>query len=138
MNESPPPEDVGDASAAPDPWDALIGPFYDESSLAALLRASPVTIDSLVADGAILCTTTDDSTKLYPTFQFGPAGELLPGLSTVLPVLRRAGSDDWSHALWLNAPVERFEGRSAADLLRHGDLARAVSAAERDAASWSK
>lgn len=138
MNESSPPEDLGDAGAARHQWDALIGPFYDEPSLAALLRVSPVTIDRLVADAAILCTTTEDGTKLYPAFQFGPGGELLPGLSTVLAVLRRAGSDDWGHALWLKAPVERFEGRSATDLLSDGDLARAVSAAERDAASWSK
>ena len=125
-------------SASDDAWDELIGPFIDEVSVEKLLHASTDVIARRVDNGDIICTVTEDSTKLYPTFQFGPTGELLPHLSDVLAALRQAGEDSWGHALWLRAPVSMFGGRSAAALLWEGHTSQVVEAATRDAGRWSR
>ncbi|MGY4856860.1 hypothetical protein [Cryobacterium sp. AP23] len=135
----PPSRDLAPSGEAQlDPWDALIGPFHDDVGLAQILGMTPETLLRHVVTGAVLCTVTADGTRLYPQFQFGPAGDLLPHLTDVLSALRLAGRDDWGHAQWLTAPVDRYGGRSAATMLRDGDAERVIADAARDARRWSR
>ena len=127
-----------DKSASDHAWDELIGPFLDEVGVETLLHASTDFVTQRVDNGEIICTVTEDSTKLYPTFQFGPSGELLPHLADVLAVLRQEEEDDWGLALWLNAPVRAFGGRSATALLREGRADQVIEVAVHDAHRWSQ
>ena len=95
---------LGDSKGPLDPWNRLVGPFYDELSVAKFLGVSSAALSRQVTDGAVLRTVARDGTILYPQFQFSPTGELLPRLSDVLAILRRAGSDAWGHAQWLTRP----------------------------------
>lgn len=128
----------GDSKGPLDPWDRLIGPFYDELSVAKLLGVSSAALSRQVADGAVLRTVIQDGTNLYPQFQFGPTGELLPRLSEVLSILRQAGPDDWANAQWLNTTVGRYDGRSAAMMLREGHAERVLADATEDARRWAQ
>lgn len=132
MNETP------SRRASDKAWDVLIGPFLDDSGVETLLHASTDFVSQRVDHGDIICTVTADSTKLYPTFQFGPSGELLPHLAEVLAVLRQDDKDDWGLALWLNAPLRAYGGQSAAALLRQDRADQVIELAVRDANRWSQ
>lgn len=134
----PPRSDTSRAvTGRPHPWDTLVGPFYDDLGVARLLRITPETLSSHVESGAVLCTVTHDGSTLYPRFQF-QAGELLPHLREVLSALLQAGRDNWGHAQWLNAPVDRYGGHSAATMLRDGHAQRVITDAVRDAKRWTQ
>jgi hypothetical protein len=128
----------GDSKGPLDPWDRLVGPFYDELSVAKFLGVSSAALSRQVTDGAVLRTVTRDGTNLYPQFQFSPTGELLPRLSDILAILRQAGADDWGHAQWLNTTVDRYDGRSAATMLREGNAERVIADAQQDARRWAQ
>jgi hypothetical protein len=118
--------------------DAKLGPFYDGPGLAARLRVSIDELAHLSNAREILCTPSADGADLYPSFQFGPAGEPLPELGQVLDALDPQRRDPWGAALWLRTGATRFEGLAAADLLRKGDVERVVAAAKRDHANWTQ
>lgn len=120
-------------SREPDFWDSRIGPFLDASGLQQLTGLDRREIDARVAAGEILEVITSDQAHLYPSFQTSAGGGLLPGLAEVMGCLAEISDDRWDVALWLLEPSSRFNGLCAADILRAGDIARVVEAAERDA-----
>lgn len=120
----------------PNDWDSRIGPFHDGPGLARRLAVTLDQLDGMVLRGDILCTPSSDGTALYPTFQFGPGDALLPGLSHVLAVLDPKMLDPWGDALWLRAPTTRFDGLTAAEVMRQPDLDLTLTAARQDRATW--
>jgi hypothetical protein len=118
-------------------WDRKVGPFLDHSGVSSIAALTASEISVCVEAGALLAlATAGDRDTLYPTFQFGDRGELLPGLRNVIASLRPGAADDWDIALWLTTVRAVFEGKRALDLLRDGRIDEVAAAAERDGAIW--
>jgi hypothetical protein len=113
-------------------WDSRVGPFLDLAGLHQLTGLDTHEIHARAASGEILEVVTRDQARLYPAFQFGAGGGLLPGLPQVLRYLSPISDDLWDVALWLATPSALFDGLCAADMLQAGDTARVLVAAERD------
>ena len=114
-------------------WDARVGPFYDADGVAKLTGLSAVELASRVQAGDALAVITSDGVLIYPVFQFGAHGLLLPALRTVAEILRPISDDEWDVATWLVTRSDRFGGMSAASVLRAGDVDVVLAAAHRDA-----
>lgn len=130
------PEDIAARMLAAIPhsstWDAAAGPFYDTAGLVRWLDVSRQRIHQLAKHGDILSVLTGDGkSTLYPAWQFGPQGELLPGLKQVVDVLKPALASSWTIASWLNADTE--DSDSPASLLRAGELDSVLSEARETA-----
>ena len=109
-----------------------MGPFYDAAGVRALTRLTPTELARCVAAGDVLELITSDGTPVYPTFQFGPRGELLSALRIVVHTLLPISDDSWDVALWLVTPSAAFDGKTAVELLKAGKDEYVISAARRD------
>jgi hypothetical protein len=128
-NPDRPRADIPDAS----PWNDLIGPFYDSAGLIRWTKTTQQDLHADTARGNILGVRTEDGDLLYPAWQFGNDGAPTPGLAEVLATLRTTMPDPWANALWLNAPVERFGGKTAVQMLWAGEPGPVLAAARHDA-----
>ncbi|WP_146181300.1 hypothetical protein [Homoserinimonas hongtaonis] len=119
-------------------WERKIGPFYDAAALfhIAALDLSEVEVCEKWGD-VIAVAIKGLEYKLYPGFQFGPNGELLPGLRRVICILRPGLVDNWDISLWLNHHTMLFNGESATALLRQGRIDAVLDAASQDLARWN-
>jgi hypothetical protein len=126
------------SSRADNAWNELIGPFYDTSALTRWMRVSRQNVHAHMRRGNILGTQTADGELLYPAWQFDDEGHLLPHLADVLRILRRTSPDAWANALWLTAPVDRFNGYSAVQMLWNGEVAPVLDAARHDAGALAR
>jgi hypothetical protein len=113
-------------------WDDNVGPFYDHAGLQQLTTLSVRSIDAAVVAGDLLGVVTSDNLMLFPVFQFGERGELLPGLSDVAAALVPISDDTWDIALWLLTPSDDFGGLTAAECLREGHAELVLRMAQRD------
>jgi len=103
-------------------YDDSLGPFYDTTSLGRWRGIRRQSIDGQVRRGNVLCVTTSDGHRLYPSFQFdGPDGTPLPNLARVLAVLDPRRADVWGDAIWVREPRPELGDRSPAQALRDGD-----------------
>jgi hypothetical protein len=126
------------SSPADNQWNELIGPFYDTSGLTRWLGRSRQNVHAHMRRHNILGVQTADGELLYPAWQFDDEGHLLPHLAEVLRTLRAAAPDPWANALWLTAPVERFDGHSAVQLLWNGQAESVLDAARHDAEALAR
>jgi hypothetical protein len=110
-----------------------VGPFYDEDGAARVTGLSREELTEHARSNALLEVRTSGGIRRYPTFQFGPHGDPLPFAGQLAAILEPICDDAWDLALWLCTLTRRFEGRSAADLLRDGESDRVFAAARRDA-----
>jgi len=113
-------------------WDSRVGPFYDAAGAAALTQKTPSDLALCVAAGDVVEVITSDGVPLYPSFQFGPRGELLPALRITAQTLLPISDDSWDVALWLVTPSAAFDGKNATELLKAGEFEHVISAARRD------
>ena len=109
-----------------------MGPFYDSASAAALAQKTPPELALCVAAGDVLEVITSDGVPLYPSFQFGPRGELPPALRIFSHTLLPISDDMWDVALWLVTPSAAFDGKNAIELLKAGEEEHVISVARRD------
>ena len=93
---------------------------------------------SRVANGDVLVLTSGDDGRVFPTFQLGPDGSLLPGLRKVLRALQVETLGPWLAARWLTARPGVFGDRSAADVMRAGDVKSVLTVAKQAAAARSE
>ena len=115
-----------------DPTEAL-GPYFDTPGLRRRLGVTRQALTGRVQRNTLLAVPADDGSLLYPTWQFTPDLEPLPGLSEVLSALHRVAKDGLSKALWLATPQEPLGDVSAATWLAGaGDPATVVALAHAD------
>jgi hypothetical protein len=124
------------------PFNATIGPFYDGPGLVKWLGVHKQRLTTLRTQKRLLgiktASRSGKSRVLYPSFQFDARGQLLPELAAVWGILEPSMPNHLTVGRWLNTTTTRFDGRSAADLLRSGDTAPVLEAARQDAASLSR
>ena len=115
-----------------DPTEAL-GPYFDTPELRRRLGVTRQALTGRVQRNTLLAVPADDGALLYPTWQFTPDLEPLPGLSEVLGELHRVAKDGLSKALWLTTPQEALGHVSAANWLdKGGDPATVLALAHAD------
>ncbi|HEU0257020.1 MAG TPA: hypothetical protein VFQ96_04190 [Microbacteriaceae bacterium] len=115
-------------------YNQLIGPFYDTPGLERWSGKTRQAIEKWRRARKVLSITTSTGRILYPSFQFGPKAELLPGLPGVIQTLTEQAPNPLTQARWLNTPTTRFNGHTAAELLRDGHIESVLAAARADAA----
>jgi hypothetical protein len=123
------------------PFDEPLGPFYDTTGLVAWLGISRQALFDRVRRGTVLACRTSDGHLLYPSLQFGRAGQVRPGVQEAVGAFTRRDVDGWTIGTWLTTPTAVFEGHSAVDyLVVHRSSAAAVrwvaQCAAEDAARW--
>ena len=119
---------------------SLVGPFYDTAGVRGWLGITSVDLDERRAHHTILACSTADGRQIFPTWQFGADGKLLPGLRDVLETLAGGTDDEWTWALWLTSRVpSQLDGKSAVQWLAEGqDSSRVLDLARRDALVWTR
>lgn len=123
--------------------DRKVGPFFDAvgvQSIAAL-NADELALAERLFDVISVTANVDGEMdrpdKLYPSFQFGPQGEFLPGLREVAYILWPASrTNGWYLPLWLRTRCEAFEGRTPAEILRVGLLGPVFDQAQENIESY--
>lgn len=117
--------------------DALIGPFYDSTTLAAWRGVTRQALSKAVAKRDLIGLKIGDGSLVFPSFQFGVSGSLLPNLRQVLALVDPDRIDPWGSALWLNTEADEFGGTTAAQALRDGRDEQVLAAARRAAHAWA-
>jgi hypothetical protein len=128
------------AARVKSPVNDVIGPFFTTSSLMALRGVTRAAISLSAAKGDILRLWTSDGQPVYPAFQFGPHGELLPGLRFVVGELAHGHEDAWLWAQWLNGASpggDQAVPVTIAERLRDGDRSGVIELARLTAAAWA-
>jgi hypothetical protein len=113
-------------------WSSHVGPFYDIGGVLAVIGDTEAALDQMVSAGEVLMVLTLDGTKLFPSFQFGPHGELLPSLTMISRLLQPIVDDSWDVALWLTTPISSLDDRSCAEVLLTDDASTVIALAHRD------
>ncbi|GAB3607089.1 hypothetical protein GCM10027413_24980 [Conyzicola nivalis] len=114
-------------------WDRKIGPFLDAVGVLNVAALSGEELRVCEEFGDILALpTVGHLDVLYPAFQFGARGELLPGLREVSGALESGAVDSWDIALWLTTVRKSYGGKCAVDLIRAGRTDEVVATALRD------
>ena len=124
-----------DALQAAEVWNERVGPFYDIVSITKSLGASPNEVRVMIDQGVILGLPISDDQHVFPTRQFGPHMEPLPGLPEVLTAMR-SNLDPWGTALWLLQVSPDFDGLPPVEMMRAGRLAPVLEAARELGKFW--
>jgi hypothetical protein len=137
------PEDLADSMAAvlpaSHPFDLLVGPFYDTSSLRKWLGLSRQRLNQRVKSHQLLACPLEDGGNVYPTWQFRSNGTVVTGLQDVLPILSQGTNDSWQVALWFNTPSEKLGNVSPKDSLLNGRrVGPVIELATETAARWGR
>lgn len=83
------------ASQSESDLDRRVGPFYDDAGLLAHFEMTGSEVDDLVRSSEVLRVASADDEYLYPTYQFGADGALLPRLRDVIEGLDPDFLDPW-------------------------------------------
>lgn len=123
-----------------DPWDDLLGPFYDAAAVRRILGVgSRQAVDGARRGYRIVGIRTRDGRWAYPTFQFVHTGRELrvaEGLAEVLSVLMPS-ADGLAAARWMATRNRKLKAKRPVDLLRAtGSSDEVLSAARTQAARW--
>lgn len=124
-------------AAVPSPslWNDVLGPFYGSAQVARLLGGiSRQAVADRRERGTLLGLKTADGAWVYPTFQFGPDNEVLPGLAEVTRILAASGIDEWTLAGWLTSSLAALGNRTPIAWLRERQSRASVLACAHDAA----
>ncbi len=106
------------------------GGAYDIEQVRALLHGiSRQAVDRKIREGALLAVPGPSNRRRFPTVQFNSDGSLVPGLKDVQAAL--AYASPWAVLNFLVNPHDGLRGEKPIDLLRRGEVARVVDAAER-------
>jgi hypothetical protein len=96
----------------------LVGPFYNQDSVAGLLACPVEDLDEQARTGGLLGMATSDGVPVYPVFQFAPEGTVHREL---VPVLRAfAGISGWTVAVWLRTPHDDLDDMTPEQWLAAG------------------
>ena len=137
------PEEIADSMAAvlpaSHPFDEIVGPFYDTSSLRKWLGLSRQRLNQRVKSHQLLACPLEGGVNVYPTWQFGTNGEVVPGVGEVLPILSEGTNDNWQKALWFSSPSAQLGNMSPKDwLLKGRRVGPVIERATETAARWGR
>ena len=119
-----------------DAW-AEVGPFYGTATVAAVLGVSMSTVYARTRSSTVLSCRTGSGRIVFPVWQFGPDGRVLPGLVKVLRVLGDSGVSALTLASWLRSPEIELGGRTPlACLLAGGEDELVLLVTSHAAAGW--
>lgn len=113
-----------------------LGPAYTARTICDRLHVGPDTLRHLVDSDQILRVTTVDELDIYPAFQIGDDGSLLPGLPDVIAELATGVDDPWTWWRWMVAVSDKVGRRTAWEMLKAGDVEDTVMEACRTAWAW--
>ena len=105
------------------------GPSYMTAGLAELRSVSRQAIHQEHQAGRIV-GAKHGSRLVYPWFQFGRDGALLPGLRETRPILAAQGRTEWDLIAWLACPCDRLSNVAPVRRLVDGDLQLVLAAAK--------
>lgn len=106
------------------------GGAYDLEQVRTLMRGvSRQAIDKRVQEGSLLAVPGPSNRRSYPTLQFNRDGNVVAGLKAVRDALQT--SNPWAMLNFLSRPDHRLGDRKPIDLLKAGDIALVIEAAER-------
>ncbi|WP_241387694.1 hypothetical protein [Rhodococcus sp. CH91] len=118
-------------------YDQIVGPFYDTAGLTRWWGISRQAVSKKVATHTLIACQLDEGQWVYPVWQFTSSGTVHPTLIPVWKTLR-AAADPWTCALWLCAPQDALDGRTAAQWLTEDrPLEPVLTAARADAQRWT-
>ncbi|WAC50234.1 hypothetical protein [Frigoribacterium sp. SL97] len=112
------------------PINLELGPFYTTASLTRWLGVTRQYVHELVRQRRILSLTTADRHKVYPSFQFGGKGAVLPHMPELVAIFENQ-LEPATQAMWLVTPNGDLGGETPAKWLRHGRPSKAVIASAR-------
>ncbi len=121
-----------------DPFDALIGPFYDMQGVIGFVGITKTAVVKRVRTGRLIgCQLADASrTWVFPTWQFGPDAALIDGMADVWAELA-VHADPWTAAAWMCSPNRGLDDETPVGWLTDGRRPEeVVDAARRAAARW--
>ncbi len=101
-------------------------PSLSTSWLGARLGRDPQALEAARREGRLLGIRTDDG-YLFPAWQFGRDGNVLPALPRVISAARSAGLSDERLGSLLQARSGLGSGRVLADALRDGNVEHVLS-----------
>ena len=113
-------------------WDRKIGPLYEIEGIAHWLDLKVEEIEKLRVDGHLVSVYDEYGDDfLFPAWQFGLSGKLLPHLKEVVDILedKLVRSPD-EVALWLATKRKSFGGSTAYHCLRNGEIDRVLNEIE--------
>ena len=102
-----------------------LGPFYTTSSLTKWLGVSRQYVHELGRQKRILSLVTADQHRVYPAFQFGLKGALLPELATITRILE-VSLEPRMIGMWLVTEKPALDGTAPAEWLKTNDDPNAV------------
>lgn len=94
-----------------------LGPFYTTASLTKWLGVKRQYVHDLVRQNRVASLITADGHKIYPSFQFGTKGALLPHLPDLLGILED-NVEKPTRIIWLVTPQVELNGATPAEWLR--------------------
>ena len=115
----------------------LTGPFYGEEDTARWLGLSVSALRDRADRLEVLQLMTGDGAAVFPAWQFTEHRRVIKHLPDVLRRLAAGTADRWTWALWLTAPDEDLNDKTAWKWLAEGgDPNPVLLSASQDAARW--
>lgn len=116
-------------------WARHLGPSYETKQVRELLGSSRQAVHERTKRGTLLALRDGDGRSRFPAFQFGPGGKPLPGLGSIVEVLRPVVTSPYTIASWFVTESTELGGKAPAQWLREGgEPGAALRAARRYAA----
>jgi hypothetical protein len=126
------------ASDDAESWAEAVGPFYDAATVATVLGVSVSALTARTRRSTVLACRTSSGSWVFPVWQFGAGGQVLPGLVPVLQVLGDSDVSAWTLASWLLSPEAELGGRPPlAVVLAGGEDDLVLLVAGQAAAGWA-
>jgi hypothetical protein len=94
-----------------------LGPFYTTASLSKWLGVKRQYVHILVRQNRVASLNTADGHRIYPSFQFGTKGALLPHMPELLKILEE-NLEKPTRIIWLVTPQLELGGATPAEWLR--------------------
>lgn len=100
-------------------WEQQLGPLLDADQARSLLGVrSRQAVSDLGRRGRLLALDAPGGHKVYPAFQFTPAGRPWPDLVAILEIFADVVESPYTTASWLVSPNSRLDGETPMDWLR--------------------
>lgn len=102
-------------------WHKHLGPLYTSKEVRELMgRGTRQSVSELVKRRRLLALPQKDGRLGFPAFQFGPGGDRLSGLESILELFDGAVETQYTIASWFVSPEPLLKNATPAEWLRRG------------------